>query len=84
MNKKKKRKGCGSMVDTIEKIIAYDNSIEQHFMDYQEKRLKELKIMVARKERGEDVDISEIIDKLKRVGILNEDGTLSSRYKIED
>lgn len=84
MGKKKKRKGSDSMVDTIEKIIAYNNSIEQDFVKYQKKRLKELKTMLARQKRGEDVDISEITDNLKKIGILNEDGTLSSYYKLEE
>lgn len=79
-----KRKGSDSMTNTIEEIIAYNNSIEKDFINYQKKRLKELKSMRARQKRGEDVDISEIIDNLKKIGILNEDGTLSSRYKLEE
>lgn len=84
MNKKKKRKGSDSMVDTIEKIITYNNSLEQHFMNYQENRIQQLKDMLNRKERGEYIDISEITDNLKEIGILNEDGSLSSYYKLED
>lgn len=84
MNGKKKRKGSDSMVDTIEEIIAYNNSIEQNFINYQKKRLTELQDMLARKERGEDVDISEIINNLKEIGILDENGNLSSFYTLED
>lgn len=84
MDRKKKRKGRDSMVDTIEEIIAYNHSIEQNFINYQKKRLKELQDMLARKECGEDIDISEIINNLKEIGILDEDGNLSSFYTLED
>jgi len=78
------KKGSDGMANTIERIISYDNSLEQHFFNYQEKRLQQLKDMLYRKEHGEDIDISEIINNLKEIGILNEDGTLSSYYKQED
>lgn len=78
------KKGSDCMTNTIERIISYDNSLEQHFLDYQEKRLQQLKDMLYRKEHGEDIDISEIINNLKEIGILNKDGTLSSYYKQED
>lgn len=79
-----KNKDCDIMTNTIERIISYDNSVEDNFRNYQQKRIQELKTILEKQNNGEEVDISDIIQNLKEIGILNEDNTWSSYYKPEE
>lgn len=68
----------------IEEIVAAYESTENHFLDFQQKRLNKLKEMIAAKERGETVDVSDIIKRWQAAGILDSNGNIAEIYRLED
>lgn len=78
------KEGCDSMANTIKEIVdAYNNS-ESRFMEYQQRRLKELQERIKAKERGEVVDVSDIIKRWQAAGILDSNGNIAEIYRLED
>lgn len=74
------KEGCDSMANTIKEIVdAYNNS-ESRFMEYQQRRLKELQERIKAKERGEVVDVSDIVQDWKESGILDSEGNIAKFY----
>lgn len=59
------------MKTIINQIISIENQENEKFMEYQRKRIKELKETIQRKMNGETVDINNILDDLKHTGILD-------------
>lgn len=75
-----KMEECFKMEDTIRQIIEVENKEYDEFMEYQKERISELQDMLARKNRGEEIDISGILSSLKRSGILDDNNNISRRY----
>lgn len=71
---------CFKMEDTIRQILEAENKEYDEFMEYQKERISELQDMLARKNRGEEIDISGILSSLKRSGILDDNNNISRRY----
>lgn len=84
MNKKRKRKGSDSMVDIFSAFFSRKHILQffQTFFGVVNKVL--FNWVVVSNNFFDSVDISEIINNLKEIGILDEDGTLSSFYTLED
>ena len=50
----------------IKQIIECENKEYDEFMEYQEKRILELKELQKRKKRGEDIDLSSVLSGLRK------------------
>lgn len=72
------------MAAVVEKIISRDTSDRNAFLKKQNKRIKELKAVESRKKIGRCVRQKQIIEKLKRAGILDQNGDIATPYKYEE
>lgn len=74
------------MSSTIIGIIESDGAERKAFIEIQEKRIAKLKAIVAKKQNGKNInkERTQIIAKLKAAGILDENGNIAERYRIED
>ena len=59
---------------TIDKINQMENRENQKFLEYQDRRIYELRNMLDRQSKGEFVDVSEIIQDFKDIGIIDKNG----------
>lgn len=64
----------------VKQIIAYENKEYDEFAKHQEKKILELKELQKRKENGEDVDISSILQDLRKSGILDSENNIAMPY----
>lgn len=64
----------------IKQIIEYENKEYDEFMEYQEKRILELKELQKRKKRGEDIDLSSVLSGLRKSGILDSENNIAMPY----
>lgn len=64
----------------VKQIIAYENKEYDEFTKHQEKKILELKELQKRKENGEDVDISGILQDLRKSGILDSENNIAMPY----
>lgn len=64
----------------VKQIIAYENKEYDEFAKHQEKKILELKELQKRKENGEDVDISGILQDLRKSGILDSENNIAMPY----
>lgn len=68
------------MEETIRQILDVENREYDEFVEYQKERITELRELLERKNRGEDIDISDVLSSLKRSGILDNNNNISKRY----
>lgn len=68
------------MEETIRQILDVENREYDEFVEYQKERISEFQEMLERKNRGENIDISDILSSLKRSGILDNNNNISKRY----
>lgn len=68
------------MEETIRQILDVENREYDEFVEYQKERISELQEMLERKNRGENIDISDILSSLRRSGILDNNNNISKRY----
>ena len=50
------------------------------FLEYQDRRIYELKNMLDRQSKGEFVDVSEIIQDFKDIGIIDKNGNVNDYF----
>ncbi len=65
---------------TIDKINQMENRENQKFLEYQDRRIYELKNMLDRQSKGEFVDVSEIIQDFKDIGIIDKNGNVNDYF----
>lgn len=66
----------------VNRIIECENQEYDEFMDYQERRIAELKELQKRKNNGESVDISGILLSLRKSGILDSNNNIMQPYSF--
>lgn len=65
---------------TIDKINQMENQENQKFLEYQDRRIRELNNMLDRQSKGEFVDVSEIIQDFKDIGIIDKNGNVNDCF----
>lgn len=65
----------------IKQVVRENSRVHQSFSQKQKQRIKELKAMRAAQLRGEDVDISSVIDDLQKSGYLDSKANISKHYR---
>ena len=65
---------------TIDKINQMENRENQKFLEYQDRRIYELKNILDRQSKGEFVDVSEIIQDFKDIGIIDKNGNVNDYF----
>lgn len=79
-----KNLGDESMVSAVvEDIISSDADVHYDLKVYQQQKIKELTKMLKDKESGRKVNISVILNDLRKSGIIDENGDLSKHYRDE-
>lgn len=68
------------MKQIVKQIIEYENREYDEFMEYQEKRILELKELQKRKNRGENVDLSGVLYSLRKSGVLDAKNNIAMPY----
>lgn len=68
------------MEEAVKQIIQLENEEYVEFMEYQKRRILELQEMLEKKNRGENVDVSEILSSLRRSGVLDDNNNISEMY----
>lgn len=81
-NEDKKREGY-NMATIIEEIIKSDNKQHEKFIILQKNRINQLRKLKEDKKNGKKIEVSTIIDKLQKAGILDKNGDLATPYKCE-
>jgi len=64
----------------IKQIIKCENREYDEFIEYQEKRILELKELQRKQKNGEDVDLSGILNGLRKSGILDSENNIAMPY----
>lgn len=72
------------MTTAIAEIIENDEMFIKRVSNYQLQRISELHELLARKQRGETIDVTPIILRWQEAGILDENGELTAPYRKED
>lgn len=75
-----KREKGDIMSAVVESIIKKDNEQYEQFYNHQRSRIEELRQKNAAKASGQRVASSHIVRKLKKAGILDDQGNLASPY----
>lgn len=68
-------------MNDIKQAVRENSRVHQSFSNKQKQRLKELKEIRKAQKRGEDVDISSVIDDLQKSGYLDSKGNITKHYR---
>lgn len=72
------------MTAAVKEIIERNRKIRSRVSDFQKKRIAELQKRVERQRRGETVDSADVFKRWQKIGIIDQNGELTSPYRQED
>lgn len=79
---RRKKKNQGDMGQMVQSIIECQNRDYEMFMDYQEKKIRELQSVKDKQKRGEQVDLSGVLSSLRKSGILDSENKIAQPYAM--
>lgn len=79
---RRKKKNQGDMSQMVQSIIECQNRDYEMFMDYQEKKIRELQSVKDKQKRGEQVDLSGVLSSLRKSGILDSENKIAQPYAM--
>lgn len=83
-NNEKSNEGSVDMATVIRQIIEFEEQADKEFREYQIARIKYLNNFHKLPQAEQNAERERIFVKLKSIGILDENGELSERYRYTE